>query len=220
MNRTRAFPSLARHPFPSRSGCWDLNRRPPARELGTTKISSRLSGQAVDDLARHREQQIDPEHRRECLLTQPALGLAGTQVLPTIRCRSPSWERDHLVAMTGAAGEKIDKQLHDNQTLPVTPLARSGGQAYPLVTIADGSEHGAETTGFHKRWWRQFDEDWPEAVREAYNRAFTHELTAARVAVVELAFDAATPASGATSPSSTSTGGNRLSRSTRRRAAG
>jgi hypothetical protein len=71
-------------------------------------------------------------------------------------------------------------------------LARSGAQAYPLVTIADGSEHGAETTGFHKRWWRQFDEDWSEDVREAYNRAFTDELTAARVAVVELAFDAAT----------------------------
>jgi hypothetical protein len=71
-------------------------------------------------------------------------------------------------------------------------LARSGGQAYPLVTIADGSEHRAETTGFHKRWWRQFDKDWPEGVREAYNQAFTDELTAARVAVVELAFDAAT----------------------------
>jgi hypothetical protein len=70
-------------------------------------------------------------------------------------------------------------------------LARRRGQAFPVMTIADGAEHDAQTTGFHKRWWHQLDEDWPEALREAYNKAFTHELTAARVAVVELHFDAA-----------------------------
>jgi hypothetical protein len=70
-------------------------------------------------------------------------------------------------------------------------MARSGGQAYPVVTIADGAEHRDQTTGFHKRWWRQHDEDWPESLRETYNDAFTHELTAARVAVVELYFEAA-----------------------------
>jgi hypothetical protein len=70
-------------------------------------------------------------------------------------------------------------------------MARSGGQMYPVVTIADGAEHGAQTTGFHKRWWRQQDEGWPEEVREAYNEAFTRELLAAKVAVVELRFDGA-----------------------------
>jgi hypothetical protein len=82
-------------------------------------------------------------------------------------------------------------QLGRDDSTEAIELARAGAQAYPLVTIADGSEHRALTTGFHKHWWRQFDEDWPEAVREAYNRAFTDQLTAARVAVVELAFDAA-----------------------------
>ena len=62
---------------------------------------------------------------------------------------------------------------------------------YPIVTIADGADHREQTTGFHKRWWRQFDEDWPEGVREAYNVAFTRELAAAKVAVVELQFDGA-----------------------------
>lgn len=70
-------------------------------------------------------------------------------------------------------------------------LARSGGQLSPVVTIADGGEHDAQTTGFHKRWWRQLDEDWPDDLREAYNEAFTRELMAAKVAVVELHFDAA-----------------------------
>jgi hypothetical protein len=62
---------------------------------------------------------------------------------------------------------------------------------YPVVTIADGNEHRAQTTGFHKRWWRQLDEGWPADVREAYNEAFTRELLTARVAVVELEFDGA-----------------------------
>jgi hypothetical protein len=70
-------------------------------------------------------------------------------------------------------------------------IARSGGHMYPIVTIADGVEHGAQTTGFHKTWWRQHDEDWPGAVCEAYNQTFTRELLAAQVAVVELQFDAA-----------------------------
>jgi hypothetical protein len=69
--------------------------------------------------------------------------------------------------------------------------ARGQGAAYPIATIADGAEHNAQTTGFHKRWWRQHDEDWPEDVREAYNDAFTRELMSAHVAVVELQFDAA-----------------------------
>jgi hypothetical protein len=62
---------------------------------------------------------------------------------------------------------------------------------YPIVTIADGADHNEQTTGFHKRWWRQFDEEWPASVREAYNDAFTRELAAAKVAVVELQFDGA-----------------------------
>ena len=69
--------------------------------------------------------------------------------------------------------------------------ARSGGQMYPVVTIADGADHHAQTTAFHKRWWRQGDEGWPASVSEAYNDAFTRELHTAKVAVVELAFDAA-----------------------------
>jgi hypothetical protein len=69
--------------------------------------------------------------------------------------------------------------------------ARSEGRTFAVVTIADGAEHDAQTTGFHKRWWRQLDEDWPDPVREAYNEAFTRELMAAHVAVVELFFDAA-----------------------------
>lgn len=70
-------------------------------------------------------------------------------------------------------------------------IARSRAHPYPVATIADGGEHDAQTTGFHKRWWRQLDEDWPEALRETYNEAFTRELMAARVAVVELHFDTA-----------------------------
>ena len=70
-------------------------------------------------------------------------------------------------------------------------IARSQGQVFPVVTIADGAEHSALTTALHKRWWRQQDEDWPESLREAYNEAFTHELMAAKVAVVELCFDTA-----------------------------
>lgn len=70
-------------------------------------------------------------------------------------------------------------------------IARAGGQAQPIVTIADGVDHHAQTTGFHKNWWRQHDEDWPPDVREAYNETFTRELLAARIAVVELQFDSA-----------------------------
>jgi hypothetical protein len=70
-------------------------------------------------------------------------------------------------------------------------MARAGSPMYPIVTIADGDDHREQTTGFHKRWWRQFDEKWPVGVREAYNDAFTRELAAAKVAVVELQFDGA-----------------------------
>jgi hypothetical protein len=82
-------------------------------------------------------------------------------------------------------------QLARDDSKEAIEIARSGGRTFPVVTIADGAEHGAQTTGFHVRWWRQQDEDWPEALREAYNDAFTRELMAARVAVVELHFDAA-----------------------------
>jgi hypothetical protein len=70
-------------------------------------------------------------------------------------------------------------------------IARTQGRSFPVVTIADGAEHNALTTGFHKRWWRQLDEEWPEALRDTYNEAFTRELMAAKVAVVELCFDTA-----------------------------
>jgi hypothetical protein len=70
-------------------------------------------------------------------------------------------------------------------------VARRRDHPYPVTTIADGADHHAQTTGFHKRWWRARDEGWPEALREAYDEAFTRELMAAEVAVVELHFDAA-----------------------------
>jgi hypothetical protein len=70
-------------------------------------------------------------------------------------------------------------------------IARRRDRPYPVATIADGADHDAQTTGFHKRWWRQLDEDRPAHLREAYNEAFTAELVAARIAVVEVQFDAA-----------------------------
>ena len=82
-------------------------------------------------------------------------------------------------------------QLGRDDSKEAIDLARSGGQMYPVVTIADGADHHAQTTAFHKRWWRQGDEQWPADVVDAYNEAFTRELLAAKVAVVELAFDAA-----------------------------
>lgn len=82
-------------------------------------------------------------------------------------------------------------QLGRDDSKEAIDLARSGGQMYPVVTIADGADHHAQTTAFHKRWWRSQDEKWPVAVREAYDGAFTRELLGAKVAVVELAFDAA-----------------------------
>lgn len=68
-------------------------------------------------------------------------------------------------------------------------IARRRDRAYPVATIADGAERSAQATGFHKRWWHQHDEEWPEQLRETYNEAFTEEMLAARVAVVELHFD-------------------------------
>jgi hypothetical protein len=88
-----------------------------------------------------------------------------------------------------SAGEAA--QLGRDDSKEAIDLARSGGQMYPVVTIADGADHHAQTTAFHKRWWRSQDEKWPVAVREAYDQAFTRELLGAEVAVVELAFDAA-----------------------------
>ena len=70
-------------------------------------------------------------------------------------------------------------------------IARRRDRQFPVATIADGAEHGAQTTGFHKRWWRGLDEDWPGDLRHAYDEAFTRELLAAKVAVVEIQFDAA-----------------------------
>jgi hypothetical protein len=70
-------------------------------------------------------------------------------------------------------------------------IARRRDSPYPVVTIADGADHHAQTTGFHKRWWRARDENWPQGLRDAYDDAFTRELLTAEVAVVELRFDAA-----------------------------
>ena len=70
-------------------------------------------------------------------------------------------------------------------------IARRRDRAFAVATIADGADRHAQTTGFHRRWWHQLDEDWPEALRETYNEAFTKELMAARGAVVELHFDTA-----------------------------
>jgi hypothetical protein len=82
-------------------------------------------------------------------------------------------------------------QLGRDDSKEAIDLARTGGQMYPVVTIADGADHHAQTTAFHKRWWRQHDEAWPAEISDAYNEAFTRELLDSRVAVVELAFDAA-----------------------------
>jgi hypothetical protein len=87
--------------------------------------------------------------------------------------------------------EREAAQLGRDDSKEAIDLARAGGPMHPIVTIADGAEHDAQTTGFHKRWWRQFDEEWPEHIRETYNDAFTRELLASKVAVVELQFDAA-----------------------------
>lgn len=70
-------------------------------------------------------------------------------------------------------------------------VARRRDRAFPVATIADGADRGAQATGFHQRWWRQLDEDWPDRLSETYNEAFTQELMAAKVAVVELHFDTA-----------------------------
>ncbi len=88
-----------------------------------------------------------------------------------------------------SAVEAEDLAREDSQE--AIAAARSAGVAQPIVGIADGADHHARTTGFHKHWWRQHDEDWPADVREAYNEAFTRELLAAKVAVVELQFDTA-----------------------------
>jgi hypothetical protein len=69
---------------------------------------------------------------------------------------------------------------------------RAERQAFPIVTIADGAERDALRTDFHRRWWRRHDENWPDHLQETYDEAFTRELMAAHVAVVELSFDAAT----------------------------
>jgi hypothetical protein len=70
-------------------------------------------------------------------------------------------------------------------------IARRRDRAFPIATIADGAEHDAQTTAFHKRWWRGHDQGWPDDLRHTYDEAFTRELIAAKVAVVELQFDAA-----------------------------
>lgn len=82
-------------------------------------------------------------------------------------------------------------QLGRDDSQEAIDLARAGAQMYPVVTIADGADHHAQTTAFHKRWWRRQDERWPAAVNDAYDEAFTQELAGAKVAVVELVFDAA-----------------------------
>jgi hypothetical protein len=87
--------------------------------------------------------------------------------------------------------EREAAQMGRDDAPEAIEMARGGSAMYPIVTIADGDDHREQTTGFHKRWWRQFDEKWPEPVREAYNDAFTRELAAAKVAVVELQFDGA-----------------------------
>jgi hypothetical protein len=69
-------------------------------------------------------------------------------------------------------------------------LGRRPEHPYPVTTIADGAERHAHASGFQRRWWLQLDEDWPEPLREAYNDAFTRELSDAAVAVVELQIDA------------------------------
>jgi hypothetical protein len=69
-------------------------------------------------------------------------------------------------------------------------LARQPEHPYPVTTIADGADRGAQTTGFHRRWWLQLEEGWPEPLRDAYNETFTRALSEAGIAVVELHLDA------------------------------
>lgn len=69
-------------------------------------------------------------------------------------------------------------------------LSRRREHDYPVTTVADGADRHAQTTGFHRRWWLMLDEGWPEGLRETYNDAFTRAALDARIAVVELHFDA------------------------------
>ncbi|MBS1889488.1 MAG: hypothetical protein JSU06_20120 [Actinobacteria bacterium] len=82
-------------------------------------------------------------------------------------------------------------QMGREDSTEAIEIARTRHEMFPVVTIADGADHNGLTTDFHKRWWRQLDEGWPEHLREIYNEAFTRELMAAKVAVVELSFDGA-----------------------------
>ena len=82
-------------------------------------------------------------------------------------------------------------QMGREDSAEAIEIARRHDQPLPVATIADGADHQAQTTDFHKRWWRRQDEDWPAGLDGAYEEAFTAELTAAEVAVVELQFDAA-----------------------------
>ena len=81
--------------------------------------------------------------------------------------------------------------LAEDDAREAIEIARQRDRPYPLATIADGADHHAQTTGFHKHWWRARDEDWPTGLRETYDESFTRALLAADVAVVELRFDAA-----------------------------
>ncbi len=91
--------------------------------------------------------------------------------------------------MTPPTTSDIAGYAHEDAVEAIA-LARRPEHAYPVTTIADGAERHAQTTGFQRRWWLQLDEDWPHSLREAYNDAFTRELSDAAVAVVELHFDA------------------------------
>ncbi len=91
--------------------------------------------------------------------------------------------------MTTPSASHVAAYAHED-AVEAIELARRPEHPYPVTTIADGAERHAHTSGFQRRWWLQLDEDWPESLRDAYNDAFTRELSDAHVAVVELHLDA------------------------------
>lgn len=73
--------------------------------------SVRLKGRALQDHPEVCTRIVDRAHMKdlEFKIRKVTDKAKGTASLQPVRL---AWERDHLVVMTGAAGEKIDKELH------------------------------------------------------------------------------------------------------------
>jgi hypothetical protein len=63
---------------------------------------------------------------------------------------------------------------------------RLAAQQWPVTTLTDPTDRdGWPQTELHRRWWQQRQDDWPEALREAYRAALMEQMTAAGLALVE-----------------------------------